>query len=168
MSNVKVQPSIITREFNAPMQLVFDAWTQPEHLKNWMFPMEGFTCEYASADIRTGGSSLHKMKAPNGFEMWLLTKYEEVTPQNRLAFLQYMSNEAGEIVPNPQMPNWPKHMLATIELSEKDGKTLLTLTWEPVEPSEAEVATFTAALESAGNGWSSGVEQLAKYLEQLG
>lgn len=48
---LSVEPSIITREFNAPRQLVFDAWTKPEHLKNWMFPQKGFTCEYISANI---------------------------------------------------------------------------------------------------------------------
>ena len=79
-NKITVEPSILTREFNAPRHLVFDAWTQVEHLKNWMFPQKGFTCEYVVADIKPGGSSLHKMIAPNGREMWLLTKYEELNP----------------------------------------------------------------------------------------
>ena len=90
MSNdtgITVEPTIITRELRAPKQLVFDAWTQPERLENWMFPQKGFTCEYIKADITPGGSSLHKLTAPNGFEMWLLTKYEEITAPDRLVFL---------------------------------------------------------------------------------
>lgn len=89
MSNdngITVEPTILTRELHAPRQLVFDAWTKPEHLKNWMFPKKGFACAYVSADISPGGSSLHKMTAPNGHEMWLLTKYEEVVPPERLVF----------------------------------------------------------------------------------
>ena len=50
-----VAQSILTREFNARRQLVFDAWTQPDHLKNWMFPQSGWSNEYLSADIRPGG-----------------------------------------------------------------------------------------------------------------
>ncbi|WP_284681757.1 SRPBCC family protein [Adonisia turfae] len=61
--------------------MVFEAWTQPKHLRNWMFSKKAFTCEYVSADITPRGAFLHKMTAPNGHEMWLLTKYEAVNPQ---------------------------------------------------------------------------------------
>ena len=91
MSNANehtVEPTIITREFDAPRQLVFDAWTLAEHLKIWMFPQTGLTNAYATADIRSGGSDLYKMTAPNGHEMWLLTKYEEITPPESLVFRQ--------------------------------------------------------------------------------
>jgi uncharacterized protein YndB with AHSA1/START domain len=77
---IAVEPTVLTREYDAPKQLVFDTWTQPDHLKHWQFPFTGFKCEFARADITPGGSSLHKMTAPNGFEMWLLTKYESITP----------------------------------------------------------------------------------------
>ena len=100
---IAIEPTILTREYKAPRQLVFDAWTQPEHLKHWQFPFKGFTCEFHSADIQPGGSTLHKMTAPNGFEMWLLTKYEEITPPERLVFRQYNSNKAGDILPNSQI-----------------------------------------------------------------
>lgn len=170
MSNndqTKVEASILTREFDAPMQLVFDAWTQVEHLNNWMFPKAGFTVEYLSADIRTGGSSLHKMTMPNGYEMWLLTEYDEVSPPDTLVFRQYMSNEAGEVVPNPQMPDWPKDMQATINLEEVDGKTLLKFIWEPVNPTAAEIAVFEASRAQHGEGWGAGLNQLTAYLESL-
>src|SRR5438034_1369863 len=133
-----VEPTILTRDYEAPRQLVFDAWTKVEHLKNWMFPFKGFQCEYVSADIRPGGASLQKMIAPNGFEMWLLTKYEEINPPGSLVFRQYNSNEAGDILPNPQMPNWPKEMRTTVELEEIRGKTRLRLIWQPVDPTQEE------------------------------
>ena len=40
-NEIAVEPTILVREYNAPRQLVFDAWTQVEHLKNWMFPFKG-------------------------------------------------------------------------------------------------------------------------------
>ncbi len=121
-SEISVEPTILEREFDAPIQLVFDAWTKVEHLANWQFPQQGFTCDYVSDDIKPGGSTLHKMTTPNGNEMWLLTKYEEINPPQSLSFRQYMSNESGEIMPMP-IPNWPKEMLTTIKLEEIEGKT---------------------------------------------
>jgi len=54
-NKITVEPTILTREYEAPMQLVFEAWTQAEHLQNWQFPFKGFKFEFASADIRPGG-----------------------------------------------------------------------------------------------------------------
>ncbi|TQV78216.1 SRPBCC domain-containing protein [Exilibacterium tricleocarpae] len=166
-NKLEVEPSIITRELNAPRQLVFDAWTQVEHLQNWMFPQKGFTCEYVSADITPGGSSLHKLTAPGGHQMWLLTKYEAVNPPVSLVFRQYMSNEAGDILPNPQMPDWPKEMRATIELEALGDKTRLRLIWQPIAPTQAEAAAFEASRSQHGNGWGAGLDQLTRYLETL-
>lgn len=170
MSNNKeltVEPTIITREFNAPRQLVFDAWTQAEHLKNWMFPQPGWTNDYATADIRPGGSDLYKMTSPSGHEMWLLTKYEEITPPESLVFRQYMSNESGDILPNPQMPNWPKELRTTIKLEEFEGKTKLQLIWQPINPTQEEIDTFEASRAQHGNGWGGGLDQLNTYLGSL-
>ena len=170
MSNddeITVEPTILTREYNAPRQLVFDAWTKPEHLKNWQFPFKGFSCEFVSADIRPGGTSLHKMTAPNGFEMWLLTKYEEITPPDGLVFRQYNSNEAGDILPNPQMPNWPKELRTTIVLEQAGDKTKLQLIWQPVNPTKEEAEAFEATRAEHGKGWSGGLEQLVDYLATL-
>lgn len=164
---MKVEPSILIREYEAPMQLVFDAWTQVEHLKNWQFPQKGFTCDYVSADIKAGGSTLHKMTAPNGFEMWLLTKYEEVSPPDTIIFRQYISNEAGEILPNPQMPNWPKEMRSTVKLEETGGKTKLEFIWEPVNPTKEEAEVFEASRPEHDKGWGAGLEQLTHYLASI-
>ena len=166
-SEVSVEPTILTREYNAPRQLVFEAWTQVEHLKNWMAPFEGFKCEYVSADIKAGGSSLHKMTAPNGFEMYLLTKFEEITPPESLVFRQYNSNEAGDIVPNPQMPNWPKEMRTTINLEEVGSKTKLELIWQPIDPTEEEAEAFESSRSEHSKGWGGGMEMLNTYLGTL-
>jgi uncharacterized protein YndB with AHSA1/START domain len=166
-NELAVKPTILTREYNAPRRLVFDAWTEPEHLKNWQYPFKGFSCEFAYADIKPGGSSLHKMTAPNGFEMWLLTKYEEITPPENLVFRQYNSNEAGDILPNPQMPNWPKELRTTIKLEAVGGKTKLQLTWQPINPTQEEAEAFEASRSEHGKGWGGGLEQLDAYLGTL-
>ena len=168
MVNNAVVPSEIVREFDAPRQLVFDAWTQVEHLNNWMFPMSGCTCEYVSANIVNGGESLHKLTMPNGNQMWLLTKYEEVIPPERLVFLQYFSNENGEELAMPHIPDWPKHMLATLHFEEIAGnRTKLTFLWEPRNATEKEIAAFESTRSDHEKGWGAGMQQLERYIKAI-
>jgi len=163
-----VKPSVIVREFDAPRELVFDAWTQVKHLNKWMFPMPGCHCEFVSADIQNGGTSLHKVTMPNGHEMWLFTKYEEVSAPEKLVFLQYFSNESGDILPMPHLPNWPKDMLATLHFeSLSENKTKLTFYWEPRNPTEEELAAFEASRADHHKGWGTGMDQLVTYLSKL-
>lgn len=161
-------PSEIIREFNAPRQLVFDAWTQVRHLNNWMFPMPGCTCDFVSANIVTGGESLHKITMPDGKAMWLLTKYEEVLSPERLVFLQYFSNESGDALPMPHIPNWPEHMLATLTFEEiTASQTKLTFLWEPRNATPEQLIAFESTRSDHDKGWGAGMEQLRIYIDSL-
>ena len=162
-----VAPTVLTRDYDAPIELVFEAWTRPEHLQRWKVPFKGFSFEYAWADVRAGGGSLHKMTAPNGMEMWLRTEYLSITPPQELSFIQYTSNAQGEFVPNPQMPDWPRNLRTTIRLEAMGERTRLQLIWQPVDPSEAEAAAFESTRADHGKGWGAGLESLAGYLDQL-
>ena len=94
-------------------------------------------------------------------------QYEETTPPTRLIFRQYNSNENGEILPNPQNPNWPKELRTTIELEELDGKTYLKLIWQPINPTKEEAEAFEATRADHDKGWGGGLEQLVSYLETM-
>ena len=161
-----VEPTILSREYAAPIELVYEAWTHADHLKNWQVPFDGFECAYILADIRAGGSSLHKMTAPNGFEMWLLTRYETLTPPREIVFRQYTANADGDVIPNPQIPNWPKELRTTIELEQKGDATLLRLIWQPIEPSPEEARAFEDTRQDHDKGWGGGLENLKRYLQQ--
>jgi len=168
MSTDAVEASKIVREFNAPRQLVFDAWTQVKHLNNWMFPMPGCQCDFVSANIVDGGNSLHKVTMPDGNEMWLYTKYEEVVPPEKLVFLQYFSNESGDMLPMPHKTNWPKDMLATLHFEEiAASRTKLTFYWEPRNPTEEELRVFNSTRSDHSKGWGAGLEQLHNYIATL-
>lgn len=160
---INVEPSILTRDYNAPMQLVFDAWTQEKHLCKWQVPNAEVKCEYKHADIKPGGSALHKMVMPSGGEMWLLTEYHDLTPPDTIVFTQYESNENGEILP-PKMPNWPKEIRATIRLTEAEGVTHMKFIWQPINPTAAEAEAWEASRSQHGKGWGGGFEMLANYL----
>ena len=166
MSEVTVEPSILNRDFNAPMQLVYEAWTQEKHLCNWQVPNAEVVCEYKSADIKTGGSALHKMTMPSGNVMWLLTLYQELSPYTTIIFTQYQSNESGEIMP-PPMPNWPQEIRATIKLSEADGVTSMQFIWQPINPTKEEAEAWEASRSQHGKGWGGSFELLAAYLAEL-
>ena len=165
-NEITVEPSILTKSYNAPMQLVYDAWTQEQHLCQWQVPNKDIACEYTAADIKTGGSALHKMTMPSGGEMWLLTRYHELSPPDTIVFTQYESNEAGEILP-PRMPNWPKEIRATVKLTEDDGVTNMEFIWQPINPTKEEAEAWEASRSQHGKGWGGGFEMLANYLAGL-
>lgn len=168
MKNDAVVPSKIVREFDAPRQLVFDAWTQVKHLNHWMFPMAGCKCEFVSANIVDGGSSLHTITMPDGNQMWLLTRYEEVVSPERLVFLQYFSNEQGDELEMPHIPNWPKHMLATLHFEAiSANRTKLTFLWKPRDATKDEVEAFESTRSDHEKGWGAGMEQLHNYMESI-
>lgn len=163
MSEIVVEPTVLTHEFAAPMQLVYEAWTQERHLCKWQVPNANVLCEYASADIRPGGAALHKMVMPNGGEMWLLTKYHELKPYSTIVFTQYSANQQGEIVPS-SVPNWPQEIRASIELSEQNGVTHMTFTWQPLGVSPEEAEAWEASRSQHGKGWGGSFALLANYL----
>ncbi|MGH1487303.1 MAG: SRPBCC family protein [Cellvibrionaceae bacterium] len=163
MTEITVEPSILTRDFNAPMKLVYEAWTQEQHLCRWQVPNPDIQCEYKFADIKSGGSALHKMLMPNGNEMWLLTQYHELTPHHTIIFTQYSSNEQGDILP-PPMPNWPKEIRATIKFSEANGVTNMQFIWQPINPTPEEAEAWEASRSQHGKGWGGSFEVLAAYL----
>ena len=74
---------------------------------------------------------------------------------------------AGDILPNPQMPNWPKEMQTTILLEEVGDKTRLQLIWQPINPTQEEAEAFEASRAEHDKGWGGGLEQLDAYLATL-
>ena len=166
MTEIIFEPSIIKRDFNAPMQLVYEAWTLENHLCQWQVPNADVSCMYKSANITTGGCAHHKMRMPSGKEMWLLTQYHELLPYHIIVFTQYESSENGEILP-PSMPNWPKEIRATIKLSEANGVTSMEFTWQPINPSEGEAEAWEASRPQHGKGWGGSFELLAGYLAKV-
>ncbi len=163
MSEITVEPAVLTRDFDAPMHLVYEAWTQSKHLCQWQVPNADVVCEYKIDDISTEGTALHKMVMPSGHEMWLLTKYYELTPYTMIRFRQYLSNEDGDILP-PPMPNWPKEIEATIQLSESDGVTHMEFIWRPINPTQEEAEGWAASHAQGASGWAGSFELLAGYL----
>ena len=77
---------IITREFNAPRELVFQAWTDPKHLINWWGP-NGFTNTFHEVDIKPGGVWLFTMHGPDGLDYRNRIRFIEIVKPERLSYL---------------------------------------------------------------------------------
>ncbi len=110
---------VLTRVFDAPRRLVWDAMAKPELLKRWLSGPPGWEWSQCDDDLRAGGSFRWAWRGPNGAEMAMTGVYREVAPPERIvrteSFTFGCAPQAGE-------------QLATLVLVEKDGQTLLTLT----------------------------------------
>ncbi|HKI99717.1 MAG TPA: SRPBCC domain-containing protein [bacterium] len=140
---------VIHREFDAPRELVFQAWTQAEHAAQWWGP-QGFTVVLMEMDARPGGAWRKCMRAPDGHEYWRSGVVREVVPPERLVFT-YFSDDRDT---NPE-----HETLVTVTFSESGGKTLMTF-----RQTEFESA---ASRDAHRGGWQSTMERFAAYLVQV-
>ena len=157
------QEFVITRSFDAPRELVFKAFTEPERMKQWWGP-KGFTVITSKMDLRPGGFYHYGMRAPDGSTMWGKMVYREIVRPERIVLVNSFSDEAGNITRHPMSLNWPLQMLSTFLFAERDGGTILTIKWSPLDADETERATFGSGHESMRKGWSGTLDQLAAYL----
>jgi uncharacterized protein YndB with AHSA1/START domain len=139
---------VVTRTFNGPARIVFEAWTKPELLKQWWTPKSlGITFVSCEADVRTGGTYRFVFSHPD-FEqpMAFHGRYIEVTPHSRIVW----TNEESADGP-----------ISTVTFEEKDGKTLLIL-HELYSSKKA----LDDAIESGSTGTSAAGEQF-ELLDEL-
>jgi uncharacterized protein YndB with AHSA1/START domain len=156
---------VISRIFDAPRELLWKAFTQPDHMKQWWGP-KGSTIVVSKMDLRVGGTYHGAMCTPDGAVIWAKFVYREIVKPERLVWIHSFSDEAGGLSRHPLSPTWPLELLTTVTFAETpDGKTELTLRWSPVNASEDEHKTFDAAHDSMRQGWGGSFDQLAAFLE---
>ena len=140
---------VVTRTFDAPARIVFEAWTKPELLKLWWAPKStGVSLLSCEADVRVGGRYRFVFGRGASKTMAFFGKYLEVTPHSRLVW----TNEEGD----------GGVSVTTVTFEEKDGKTLLVL--HERHPSKE---TLEGAIAS-GEGMRETFEQLDELLVTLG
>jgi uncharacterized protein YndB with AHSA1/START domain len=155
----------ISRVFDAPRALVFKAWTEADQLAQWFCP-KGCVVRVAKMDPRPGGMLLTQMRMPDGHEMWGKWAIREVTPPQRLVFVNSFSDKNGGITRHPLSPTWPLEMLTTVIFVQEGEKTRINLTWVPINPTPEERKTFDAGFDSMNKGWGGTFEQLVACLAQ--
>ena len=133
----------ITRVFDAPKQLVFEAWTKAEHLSRWFTPAP-LTTHGCQLDFRPGGVFRLTMRTPDGVEFPMDARFTEIVPDERIVFAATVHGDLK--------------ILTTVTFLEKNGQT--TLTAHQVYSHESD------ATRGANAGWTLTLDQLAAYLRE--
>ncbi len=139
---------VITRIFEAPPPLVFQAWTKPEHLVRWFGPND-FTLPTCEVDFRVGGSYRFCMHAPDGGDHWVHGEYLEIREYDKLSFTWTRSDG----LPEPWVDN-----VVTLTFEDLGGRTKFTM-------HHALFAT-TPHRDEHNGGWTECFDRLAGFLDQ--
>jgi uncharacterized protein YndB with AHSA1/START domain len=139
-----------TRVVDAPRELVWEAWTNPEHVPHWLLGPEGWTMPVCEIDLRPGGAWHFVWRRSDGTEMEMRGEYREVEPPERLVHTESWGGD------------WPE-TLNTLILSEEDGKTTMaqTVLYPSKEARDAALATGMT------KGASISFERLDEYLRTM-
>lgn len=159
------QKFVINRTFEAPIDRVFEMWTNPKHLPQWL-PPTGFDMNFISADIKTGGTSFYSMS--NGdVTMYGKSLYQEISRPDRIVYKQVFCDEQGNISRHPMAPTWPETMLVVVTfVKEEENLTRVTATTEIIgEATAEERATFHESKGGMTHGWSGSFDRLDEVLK---
>ena len=132
---------VVTRTFDGPARIVFEAWTKPDLFKRWWgLKSMGMSLVSCEMDVRTGGG--YRLTFNNGMEFF--GKYIDVTPPSRLVWTNDEGGDGGPVT--------------TVTFEERDGKTLLVM---------RELYPSKEALDAAGTGAAEGMRELFGHLDEL-
>ena len=148
----------IERSFDAPIDAVWAMWTEPALFQKWYGP-NGMSIPVAEMDVREGGARkiCMSMQTPDKtMTMWFTGSYQIVKPPHRLVYTESMCDEHGNII-SPQSMGMPEgHPEVTevhVELSERDGKTQMTMTHVGVP-----------AGSGGAGGWAQAIDKMVALL----
>lgn len=149
---------IITRVFNAPRELVFQAWTDPNHIAQWWGP-KGFTTRVTEMDLRPGGQWCYVMISPDGTEYPAKGVFREIVPPERIV----TSDEFGEGIEKVLDIDLPQGMVVTVVFEDLAGQTRVTI------HIVHETADDRRKHEEMGvvAGWNSSLDCLDEYLSSI-
>jgi uncharacterized protein YndB with AHSA1/START domain len=143
----------ITRIFDAPRELVLDAWTNPKHMAQWWGP-HGFTNPVCKMDARPCGSLYIVMRGPDGVEFPMSGIFKEVKKPERIVFSAQAEDKDGR----PLLES-----VTTVTFDDVEGKTRLTLHSRAV----GIAPEAPGMLEGMEAGWTQSIERLAVLISQL-
>ncbi len=156
---------VLDREFDAPREMVWRAWTDPELLSRWYGP--GADTIIHKFDLKPGGMWLNEMKwgEKSNFQKVV---FQAVEPPEEMIWHHYSCTDSDwNSIPNPMMADWPHLLLTTVKFEAKGGKTMVRLTQIPMEASDAEIACFAGAMAGMDGGWGTGYAILDGIFAEL-
>lgn len=128
-----IEDLVVTRIIDAPIALVWKAWTDPEHVMRWWGP-KGYTSPTCKIDLREGGKYVFGMRAPKeqgGQDSYSAGAYQKIVPMERLEFTQGLSDKDGNRIDPAQIgmpPDFPEVIRTEVLFRAKGTMTELTIT----------------------------------------
>jgi uncharacterized protein YndB with AHSA1/START domain len=150
------QEFVLEREFNAPHTLMFQVFTQREHLKRWWAP-QPYTVPVCTVDLRPGGIWHYCLRSPEGQNHWARSVYREIVPSEKLVYTSTFADEHA----NP-IEGVPEH-LATVSFVPEDGKTKVAARFQFANAAALKVAVDMGMVE----GMTMTLNYLAEYAQEL-
>ena len=164
VASMQSKPFMISREFNAPRDLMWKVWTEREHFTHWFGP-KGVKVTLEKFDLRPGGMIHYTMTGPDGKPMWGKAVYREIVPPEKLVWINSFSDKDAGLTRHPLTTDrWPLQLLTVITFAEKAGKTTVTVNWLPYESDDDERKVFNDNLANMNKGWGGTFDQLEAYL----
>lgn len=155
---------VINRSFAARPEQLFDMWTKPDQLTQWLPPPD-FEMSILSAEIRVGGICWFKMSSTDAMLHGKL-EYLDISPPERLVYVQRFCDERGDLSRHPGLPLFPDALLMTVQfVPEDEVNTRVTVVCEPFgDTSPDEVAVFLQTRSSMTGGWNASFDKLESLL----
>src|SRR5215469_16246674 len=129
-NNIKKRDLVLSRLFDAPLELVWKAWTEPEHVMRWWGP-NYFTSPTCELDFREGGTSLVCMRSPDGQDFYNTWTYRKIVPMQQIEFIQNLADKDGKRADPVKVglrADFPQDVRTVITFKAVGDKTELTMT----------------------------------------
>ena len=165
LSNDDKAAFVITRQFELPRAVVWEAWSVADQLKHWWGP-QGCSIDIHRFEFRAGGFFHYAMNFENAPTMWGRFNYRDITVLERLVWLNSFSNERCGIVRAPFSEICPLEIQNSVTFAEHAGQTIVTLRAEPFGEVEVERKYFEDLRPSLEQGYGGTFDQLAQYLRR--
>ncbi|GAB3503109.1 SRPBCC family protein [Emticicia fontis] len=156
---------VISYEFNAPRELVFNAFSTAEALNAWWGPVQTKN-SVISLDFRPGGIFHFKMESPQATNYGRFV-FGTIQPYDLLEFTNSFADEHANVIPAPFDIPLPDCIFYRLIFTEMHGKTIITMTGQPVKASQEEIAGFQSINASMQEGFGASFEQLSTYLNKI-
>jgi uncharacterized protein YndB with AHSA1/START domain len=151
---------VIVREFNAPRELVFNAWKDERIMAKWKGP-KSFITPHCSIDFRVGGKHLYCLHAPDGKDYWGTGVYLEIIEPEKIVYKDDFADEKGNIVPASAYgfpDEWQEERIVTVTFEKLGNRTKMTLVHTGLPEGDM--------IGGAGIGWNESFDKLALSLDK--
>lgn len=155
---------VLERTFDAPREMVWHAWTDPELLSRWYGP--GIETIIHDFDLQPGGAWLNEMRWGENADFSKMV-FQEVTQPEKLVWHHSSTDADWNIISSPMMADWPRVLLTTVTFEDLGDKTNVRLSQIPMDATDAEIACFAAMMDGMSKGWGGGYKIIDEILKEL-